>query len=132
MAKQSKIRVFVVDDHTAVRASLRYFLSYNDGIAVVGEAGGVAEALPLIEASQPDVVLMDLLMPEIDGITGTTQVRQRFPRVRVLVLTVIVDSARERQLRDAGAVGYVTKHTAGADIVSAIRAASIAGGAASS
>jgi NarL family two-component system response regulator LiaR len=124
--KQSKIRVFLVDDHPVVRAGLRSYFAISDDIRIVGEASSVAEALPLIEASHPDVVLMDLLMPGIDGIAGTRQVCQRFPHVQVLVLTVVVDGARERQLLNAGAAGYLTKHVTGSDIVSAIRAVSVA------
>jgi DNA-binding NarL/FixJ family response regulator len=121
MDNQAGIRVVVVDDHPVVRTGLSYYLSTFEDIHVVGEAGSVREALPLIEASQPDVVLMDLLMPGIDGITGTRVVRQRFPQVRVLVLTVIVDAAHEQQVFDAGAAGYLTKHSSGADVASAIR-----------
>jgi DNA-binding NarL/FixJ family response regulator len=126
MDNQPSIRVVVVDDLPSVRASLSYYLSSLDDITVAGEAGGVAEALPLIDEACPDVVLMDLLMPGIDGIAGTRAVCQRFPQTRVLVLSVIVDATRERQLLEAGAAGYLTKHMAGADIAAAIRAASIA------
>jgi DNA-binding NarL/FixJ family response regulator len=87
MNMQPGIQTVVVDDSHIVRAGLCYFLSDANDITVVGEAGDVAEALMLIEAVQPNVVVMDLLMPGSDSITGMAQVCQRFPNVRMLVLT---------------------------------------------
>jgi DNA-binding NarL/FixJ family response regulator len=126
MAKQAKIRVFVIDDHDAVRVSLRYFLLSTDDMCLVGEAGSVAQALPLIATLRPDVVVMDPMMPGEDGLSGTRQLCRYFPQVRVMVLTAGVEDVSEQQARDAGAAGYVSKDATSGDLAAAIRAVVLA------
>jgi DNA-binding NarL/FixJ family response regulator len=97
-------------------------LSDANDITVVGGAGDVAEALTLIEAVQPNVVVMDLLMPGIAGVTGMSQVCQRFPTVRRLVLTTADERKSAQQALDAGAAAYLVKDTMGHHLASVIRA----------
>jgi DNA-binding NarL/FixJ family response regulator len=122
MAKHATIRVVVIDDHPAVRASVQSCASDADGLTVVGEASCVAGALPLIGKLQPDVVVLDMTMPEVDGIAGARALRRHFPQLRLLVLTGLGDACHERQARDAGATGYVSKQSTGYDLAATIRA----------
>jgi two-component system, NarL family, response regulator LiaR len=117
------IRVVVVDDHWVVRQGLRLFLDQQDGIRVVGEAAGGEEALAVVEALRPDVVLMDLLMPGIDGVETTRRIKQRLPRVEVVVLTTVVDGEAVVGAIGAGATGYLLKDSRGDALVTAVRAA---------
>jgi NarL family two-component system response regulator LiaR len=116
------IRVLLVDDHAIVRTGLRYFLAGTDDITVVGEASNGVEALRLVAELEPDVVLMDLVMPEMDGITATQQLRQHFPQVRVLALTNFSTGDTVQRALEAGAVGYLMKDVQGRDLISAIHA----------
>ena len=117
------IRVVVVDDHGLVRAGLEQLLFNAEGIDVVGSAAGGREALELLEGTTADVVLMDLSMPDLDGIEATREVTRRLPACRVVVLTSF--SARDRILAafDAGAIGYLLKDAEPAELLSGIRAA---------
>jgi DNA-binding NarL/FixJ family response regulator len=118
------IRVVVVDDHWVVRQGLRLFLDQQDGIRVVGEAAGGEEALAVVDALRPDVVLMDLLMPGIDGVDTTRRIKERLPRVEVVVLTTVVDGEAVVGAIGAGATGYLLKEDARGDaLVTAVRAA---------
>ncbi len=117
------IRVLLVDDHAVVRAGLQYFLANTDDIVVVGEAGDGGQALALVNELQPDVVLMDLMMPGVDGITATAQVHQAHPHVRVLTLTSFVEGPLVQQALQVGACGYLLKDAAGEELVAAIRTA---------
>jgi NarL family two-component system response regulator LiaR len=117
------IRVVVVDDHWVVRQGLRLFLDQQDGIRVVGEAAGGEEALAVVDALRPDVVLMDLLMPGIDGVETTRRIKQRLPRVEVVVLTTVVDGEAVVGAIGAGATGYLLKDARGDALVTAVRAA---------
>ncbi|HEY2704398.1 MAG TPA: response regulator transcription factor [Candidatus Dormibacteraeota bacterium] len=117
------IRVVVVDDHWVVRQGLRLFLDQQDGIRVVGEAADGEEALVVVEALRPDVVLMDLLMPRLDGVETTRRIKQRFPRVEVVVLTTVVDGEAVVGAIGAGATGYLLKDSRGDALVTAVRAA---------
>lgn len=121
MTTRSTIRVLLVDDFSIVRGGLRYFLSATDDIVVVGEASSGADALALIGDLQPDIVLMDLMMPDMDGVTTIKHVRERFPKVRVLALTSYGDGDRVQQALAAGAAGYLLKDADGRDLASAIR-----------
>ena len=120
----AKIRVLVADDHTILRAGLRMMLNATPDIEVVGEASdgcqAVAEALRL----QPDVILMDITMPECNGIEATRQVKQQMPEVRVLVLTMHENEEYLFQMLRAGASGYMLKEAADTDLISAIRVVS--------
>jgi DNA-binding NarL/FixJ family response regulator len=115
------IRVLIADDHEVVRSGLRLFLDLQDGLEVVGEADGGAEAARLAEAESPDVVVMDLSMPNVDGIEATRLVRRALPCAKVLILSSFVDERVIPALR-AGADGYLTKDAGAEALAEAIRA----------
>ena len=117
------IRVLVVDDHAVVREGLRTFLSLQDGIEVVGEAGDGREAVTAAERERPDVVLMDLVMPRLDGVEAMRRLRARVPQARVIVLTSFLDDDRLLPAIRAGAAGYLLKNVAPAELARAVRAA---------
>jgi NarL family two-component system response regulator LiaR len=117
------IRVLVVDDHAVVREGLRTFLSLQDGIEVVGEAGDGREAVAIAERERPDVVLMDLVMPRLDGVHAMRELRARVPRARVIVLTSFLDDDRLLPAIRAGAAGYLLKNVAPSELARAVRAA---------
>jgi NarL family two-component system response regulator LiaR len=115
------IRVLIVDDHAVVRRGLRTFLELQDEIEVVGEAEDGDEAVAAVEQLGPDVVLMDLVMPRVDGIEAIRQVRERRPATRVIALTSFVDDDRLFPAVRAGAAGYLLKDVQPQDLVAAIR-----------
>jgi NarL family two-component system response regulator LiaR len=115
------IRVFLVDDHAVVRQGLRAFLELQDDIEVVGEASGGVETLREAPGTLPDVVLMDLVMPEGDGITAIRQLRAALPKARVLVLTSFSEDPHVYAALDAGAAGYLLKDVDPATLAGAIR-----------
>jgi DNA-binding NarL/FixJ family response regulator len=117
------IRVLVVDDHPVVRSGLSGMLSVTDDISVVGEAGNGAEALALVESTLPDVVLMDLRMPQMDGVAATGAIVSGYPSTRVLVLTTYDTDSEILHAVEAGAAGYLLKDTPHADLLNGIRAA---------
>jgi DNA-binding NarL/FixJ family response regulator len=117
-----KIRILLADDHTILREGLRAFLSYYRDVEIVGEAGDGIDAVDMTEALQPDIVLMDIAMPRLNGLEATRLIRERFPRTRVLILTQYEDSPYVLPLLKAGASGYVLKRALGADLVDALRA----------
>jgi NarL family two-component system response regulator LiaR len=116
------IRVVVADDHKVVRAGIRELLADEPDIEVVGEARNGHEAVELALAQRPDVVVMDINMPELSGVEATRQIRAAAPAVRVLVLTAYQDDPYFSGLLDAGASGYILKTAEGGDIVRAVRA----------
>jgi NarL family two-component system response regulator LiaR len=116
------IRVLIVDDHGVVRQGLRTYLELLDDIEVIGEAGNGREALAQVRQHQPDVVLMDLVMPEMDGIEATRQVCAMGPNTRVIVLTSFADDEKVFPAIKAGATGYLLKDVSPADLADAIRA----------
>src|SRR5688572_8126661 len=103
------IRVMVADDHAVLRQSLRYLLEAQPGIEVVGEASNGREAVELAEKLQPDVVLMDTIMPGLNGIEATRQIRRRLPKTKVLMLTGYMEDEHVAGALKAGASGYVIK-----------------------
>ncbi|WP_327633420.1 response regulator transcription factor [Kribbella sp. NBC_00482] len=117
------IRVLVVDDHPVVRSGLSGMLSVTDDIEVVGEAGDGAEALALVESTKPDVVLMDLRMPRMDGVAATGAIVSGYAATRVLVLTTYDTDSEILHAVEAGAAGYLLKDTPHADLLNGIRAA---------
>ena len=123
MSKQP-IRVLVVDDHAVVRRGLATFLLASSDLLLAGEAGSGAEAVQLCGEVQPDVVLMDLVMPDMDGATATQQIRQRCPDVHVLALTSFHDEDLVQRALQAGAIGYLLKNVSADQLADAIRAAS--------
>jgi DNA-binding NarL/FixJ family response regulator len=117
------IRVLIVDDHAVVREGLRSFLELQDGIAVVGEAADGAEGVEAAERLRPEVVLMDLVMPEMDGVEAMRRLRERVPRARVIVLTSFLDDERLLPAIRAGAAGYLLKDAQPQELARAIRTA---------
>ncbi|MCZ2110318.1 MAG: response regulator transcription factor [Dehalococcoidia bacterium] len=117
------MRILIADDHAVVRQGLRMFLSLDPELEVIGEANNGAEALELAGKLQPDVVLMDLLMPVMDGITAIGRVRQQFPDIEVLALTSVLEDASVVGAVKAGAIGYLLKDTQADELRRAIRAA---------
>ncbi len=115
------IRVVVVDDHVVVRSGLEQLLATTTDIQLVGTASNGIEALDVVEALDPDVVLMDLSMPELDGVEATRRITERFPRTRVLVLTSFSDQTRILEALAAGADGYLLKHAEPDEIAAGIR-----------
>lgn len=115
------IRVLIVDDHPIVRNGIRSLLSEISGIEVVGEAADGKEAIRQAEETQPDVILMDLLMSGMDGIEATRQIISRQPNARILVLTSFAADNKLLPAIKAGAVGYLLKDSAPDDLVRAIR-----------
>jgi DNA-binding NarL/FixJ family response regulator len=115
--------VLVVDDHAVVREGLRSFLELQEGIEVVGEAADGEAAVRAAEAWQPDVVLMDLVMPRLDGVGAMRELRRRLPSARVIVLTSFPDDDRLLPAIQAGAAGYLLKNADPQEVVRAVRAA---------
>ena len=117
------IRVLIVDDHSVVREGLRMFLVRDPDLEVVGEAADGAEALEQARHLRPDVVVMDLLMPVMDGIAATRAIRRELPETEVLALTSVLESASVVDAIRAGAIGYLLKDTQAAELRKAIKAA---------
>jgi DNA-binding NarL/FixJ family response regulator len=118
-----KIKVLLVDDHAIVRQGLRTFLELQDDIEVVGEAENGAEAVELAQQREPDVVLMDLVMPEMDGIEATRQICAIRPGTKVIALTSFAGDDNVFPAIKAGAAGYQLKDVSPSDLVDAVRAA---------
>lgn len=118
------IRVVLVDDHAVIRAGLEQLLAGTDDIEVVGTAANGAEALDVVRRVRPDVVLMDLQMPQVDGVAATRAIMSERLGVDVLVLTSFSDSERIIAALDAGAVGYLLKDADPEDVLQGIRAVS--------
>jgi two-component system, NarL family, response regulator LiaR len=117
------IRILLVDDHTVVRKGLRTFLSYDPELEVVGEAADGAQALSKARELTPDVVLMDLVMPGMDGIAATAAIRHELPETEVLALTSVLEDASVVGAVRAGAIGYLLKDTQADALCQAIKAA---------
>ena len=122
-ATAETISVLLVDDHAVVREGLRSFLEIQDGIEVVGEAADGEAAVRTAEAIRPDVILMDLVMPRLDGVGAMRELRRRLPASRVIVLTSFADDGRLLPAIRAGAAGYLLKNSEPQEVVRAIRAA---------
>jgi len=117
------IRILLVDDHSVVRQGLRMFLGLDPELEVIGEAGDGAEALQKAHVLQPDVVLMDVLMPVMDGITAIGVIRRELPDVEVIALTSVLDDTSVIGAIRAGAIGYLLKDTNADELCRAIKAA---------
>lgn len=120
---EKKIRVLVADDHSVVRQGLRMFLLVQPDMEMVGEAQNGREAVALVDQLAPDVVLMDLLMPQMNGIEATTAIKAAHPETQVLVLTTFLEDARVAEAIQAGAVGFLLKEVEAEDLVRAVRGA---------
>ncbi len=117
------IRILIADDHTVVRQGLRMFLDLDPELEVVGEAADGAEAVRLARQLRPDVVLMDLLMPVMDGIAAITAIRQELPDIEVLALTSVLEDDKVVGAVRAGAIGYLLKDTQSDELIRAIKGA---------
>jgi NarL family two-component system response regulator LiaR len=117
------IRVLIVDDHALVHSGLRYFLLAFEDLDLVGDATSGEEAVQLCAQLQPDVVLMDLLMPGMDGATAIETIREEWPQIRVIALTNFHDAELVRGALEAGATGYLLKNVTADELAAAIRAA---------
>lgn len=117
------IRVMLVDDHTMVRRGLATFLKVFDDLELAGEAAGGQEAIQLCAQLQPDVVLMDMVMPDMDGATTTRLIRKQSPSIQVLALTSFKEETLVKSALQAGAIGYLLKDVTADELAQAIRAA---------
>jgi DNA-binding NarL/FixJ family response regulator len=121
--RMRKIRVLLADDHTVVRQGLRALLAAEEDIEIVGEAENGRQALQLVKKLLPDVVVMDIAMPVLNGVEATRQITRYVPSVKVLVLSTYSNDEYVEQLTEAGAAGYLVKQTAANDLLKAIREA---------
>jgi NarL family two-component system response regulator LiaR len=117
------IRVLLVDDHAMLRRGLATFLKVFDDLELAGEAANGEEAIQLCAQLLPDVVLMDMVMPDMDGVTATRAIRQRLPTVQVVALTSFKDTELVQDALRAGAIGYLLKDVSADELAQAIRAA---------
>ncbi len=122
-AAERRIRLMIVDDHAVVREGLRAFLGLQEDVEIVGEAADGTAAIEQAELLRPDVILMDLVMPRLDGVSAMRELRARLPACRVIVLTSFLDDDRLLPAIEAGAAGYLLKDAAPLELARAIRAA---------
>jgi two-component system, NarL family, response regulator NreC len=120
--QSKKFRILLADDHSVVRQGFRLILENQTDMEVVGEASNGREAVTIAESLQPDVVVMDVTMPELNGIEATRRIGELSPRTRVLALSMHKDSVYVREILRAGAKGYLLKDAAGNDLLAAVRA----------
>jgi len=123
MEVRVSIRILIADDHAVVRKGLRSFLELDPELKIVGEAADGAAALRMAREFQPDVVLMDLLMPVMDGVAATSVIRRELPDIEVLALTSVLEESLVIQAIQAGAIGYLLKDTDAPRLRQAIKAA---------
>lgn len=123
MPPSPPIRVMLVDDHTMVRRGLATILKVFDDLELAGEAANGEDAIQLCTQVLPDVVLMDMVMPDMDGVTATRAIRQQFPEVQVIALTSFKDRGLVQEALQAGAIGYLLKDVSADALAQAIRAA---------
>ena len=115
------IKVLIADDHAIVRTGLRALLKSEPTLELVGEATGGYEAIELVGKTHPDILILDLSMPDLDGIAVTKQIKPQYPDLRILILTVHEDEALLREAIKAGTSGYILKRAAEAELIAAIR-----------
>jgi NarL family two-component system response regulator LiaR len=120
---EAPIRVLVVDDQAVVRSGLAAFLSIYDDLALVGDANDGAKAVNLCGQLRPDVVLMDLVMPNMDGAEATLAIRKHYPQIQVVALTSFKEDDLVKRVLEAGAIGYLLKNVSADELADAIRAA---------
>ncbi len=123
MSETNPIRVMIVDDHLLVRDGLKLLLSTFDDLEVVALAEDGGQAVDLCPQAQPDVVLMDIVMPNLDGPTATARIRESFPKVQVIALTSYMEEDLIQRVIGAGAIGYLLKSVSAFQLAEAIRAA---------
>jgi DNA-binding NarL/FixJ family response regulator len=119
-----KIRVLLVDDHHVVRQGLVMFLGLDPELQVVGEAADGAQAVQLADQVKPDVILMDILMPVMDGLTAIQKIKQAHPEIEIIALTSVLEDDKVYKAVHAGAMGYLLKDTRADELAKAIKAAS--------
>ena len=117
------IKILLVDDHTVVRSGLSKFLLVNKDMKLVGEAADGEEALQKVSLYKPDIVLMDLMMPGMDGITATREIKKKYPQVKVIALTSFAEQNMIQGALQAGAIGYLQKNVTAKELGYAIRSA---------
>jgi two-component system, NarL family, response regulator LiaR len=117
------IRILLVDDHAVVRSGLTKFLMVHKYLELVAEASDGAEAVQLAGVYKPDVILMDLMMPGMDGITATREIHQKYPQIKVIALTSFSEQNMVQGALQAGAIGYLQKNVTAAELGNAIRSA---------
>src|SRR5262249_28843828 len=117
----SKIKVLLVDDHMVVRQGLRALLEAEPDMVVVGEAANGHQAVQLAQKLRPEVVVMDIAMPQLNGLEATRRIAQQVPSARVLVLSSYSDDEYVSQITEAGASGYLLKENAAEDLIKAVR-----------
>jgi DNA-binding NarL/FixJ family response regulator len=122
-SRTRRVRLVIVDDHELARGGLRSLLSRERGLEVVGEATNGAEALAVCRQVQPDLVLMDVLMPDVDGLTVTRSLRQELPDTTVLLFSMLEEVARLPEWRAAGAAGFLLKGAGRRELLAAIKQA---------
>ena len=123
MSQGKPIRIMVVDDHAVVRSGLKAFLMVFDDLELVGEASSGQEAIQLAERAQPDVILMDIIMPDLDGPATTKAIRSGWPNVQVVALTSFREDELVKRALQAGAIGYLLKNVGADELADAIRSA---------
>jgi NarL family two-component system response regulator LiaR len=123
MSASQPIRVMIVDDHSMVRRGLATFLRVKADLELVGEASNGGQAVDMCEQVCPDVILMDLVMPGMDGTTATRLIRQRWPEVQVIALTSFQEKELVQEVLQAGAISYLLKNVSADELAEAIRAA---------
>jgi DNA-binding NarL/FixJ family response regulator len=123
MADPSPIRVLLVDDHAVVRSGLRQFFDLLDDIEVVGEAADGSQAVAAARTLKPDVVLMDMLMPVMDGVTATREIKAELPETEVIAVTSFIEEEKVTAALEAGASGYLLKDAEADEVADAVRAA---------
>jgi DNA-binding NarL/FixJ family response regulator len=120
---QTKIRVLIVDDHSVVRMGLRMFFDHQPDIEVVGEASDGSEGVAMARRLEPDVILMDLLMPNMDGITAIGRIKAELPLTEIVTMTSFIEEEKVTSALEAGASGYVLKDAEAEEVAAAVRAA---------
>ena len=123
MSAQQPIRVLLVDDHAVVRTGLRTFFDLLDDIDVVGEAADGSEGVAMARRLEPDVVLMDLLMPNMDGLTAIARIKAEKPGIEVVAMTSFIEEEKVTAALEAGATGYLLKDASADEVAAAIREA---------
>jgi NarL family two-component system response regulator LiaR len=121
---EPKIRIMLVDDHAVVRSGLGAFLSVNPDLELVGEAENGRQAVTRAGLLNPDVILMDLMMPEMDGVAATQAIKKQFPHIQVIALTSFQEDELVQNALKAGAIGYLMKNVTARELAASIKAAS--------
>lgn len=118
-----KTKIYLVDDHSVIRYGLRLLLEGDDNVEIIGEAGSAIEALDAMSKLRPDVVLMDISLPDLSGIEATREIKKLWPEIAVVALTIHEDEEYFFKMLDAGASGYVPKRAAPEELLNAIKVA---------